>query len=320
MKALLLAAGRQQRWRDDGGTGYKQLIEIGGEAIIRRAYRLISERCPDVVTLVDNPRLRIWDGLNPRKPAHEAWMGEMGKFLDGRPYWPEAGEVVILYGDVYYTEACLDVIFSTPITQPTVFGRARSRRPESFAFRFDVADADEVERIARACAEAGLNDRGGPWRWFLHRHTGATHYGADGPDRVREIATPENGWVETPHDATDDFDKPQHVDTWLKRFGREEGRRIMPKRIATKRIYGIDHHGREVLVAAPGQPIPDGYREPAPAVNLAAPKPATTQSEKVTAELSSLTVPQLRELARRKGVEFDGLRKAELIQAIERAG
>lgn len=311
MRALLLAAGRQQRWRDAGGKGMKQLVEINGEPIIHRAFRLISARCPDVLTLVDNPSLRAWDGLNPRKPAHEPWMGEMGKFLDGKPYWPD-DEVVILYGDAYYTEACLDTIFGGEIDQPTIYGRTKSRRAESFAIRFSVdRDAGEVERIARKCADADLNKRGGPWRWFFHRHTGRTDYSVD---EVRRLATPENGWIETPDDATDDFDEPRQVDAWLRTFRQTERKEIMPQEIAKTRIYGIDGRGREVLVAAPGQPIPAGFREATPTQDFAERGPEQAQS--ADQELARLTVPQLRELAARKGIETDGLRKAELIEAL----
>src|SRR5690606_39163730 len=114
------------------------------------------------------------------KAAHENWMGEMGKFLDGRPYWPESGPIVILYGDVYYTKAVMDRIYGHRPSQPTVYGRARAagRRLESFAFRFDVEQAPEVERVARECADLGLNRKGGPWRWFYRRHTGLPTYSA----------------------------------------------------------------------------------------------------------------------------------------------
>lgn len=305
MKALLLAAGRQQRWVDNGGEGYKQLLEVAGEPIVRRTFRLASKRC-EVVTLVDDPHLRIWDGLNPRKPAHEPWMGEMGKFLDGRPYWPTSGEVVIVYGDVFYTEACLTTIFAGRVDQPTIYGRAQTGSAESFAIRFDVErDADEVERIAKACADADLNKRGGPWRWFFFRHTGETNYQVD---RVREMATRENGWIETPHDATDDFDTPDQFASWLRKH--EPRRQIMPRKKATKRIYGVDRHGRTVLVAAPGQSIPEGFTEPAPPVDHAMPKPEPI------GELDQLTVVQLRELAKRRGIDHAGLRKADLIEAL----
>lgn len=36
------------------------------------------------------------------------------------------------------------------------------------------------------------------------------------------------------------------------------------KRLADRRIYGIDPYGREVLIAVKGGPLPDWYVEPEP--------------------------------------------------------
>lgn len=220
MRTLLLAAGKAERWRHDGGQRRKQLIELRGEQLIRRAYRLAVERGADIVTLVDRPDNPDWQGLNPARPAHEEWMGEMGKFLDGRPYWPESGEVTVIYGDVFYTETAMDLIFDPePVGQVTIYGRANcpERQKESFAIRFDVErDAVEIERVALECVDAGLVQRGGPWRWFHQRHFGNGSYS---PINVESIATPENGWIEMGHDETDDFDRPADVLEWWERFG-----------------------------------------------------------------------------------------------------
>lgn len=218
MKVLLLAAGSQSRWQKHGGKGFKQLTVIDGETVIGRAYRLTATRCPDIITLVRDPDDPVWAGLNPQKPVEEPWMREMGKFLHGRPYWPDTGDVIILYGDAFYTEATLDLIFQGEVTQPTIYGRTRAagRRLEAFAIRFDPArDAEEVERIARECAAAKTNGKGGAFCWFHRRHTGANRYSA--PD-VKKLATPKNGWIETPHDETEDFDKPRDLARWRKKF------------------------------------------------------------------------------------------------------
>lgn len=220
MTVLLLAAGRQSRWQESGGDGFKQQITVDGEPIVHRTFRLAAAAGFDVVTLVQDPGLDCWQGLYPARPSPEPWMGEMGKFLDGRAYWPAAGLVTILYGDVFYTEATLDLILGHVPDQPTVYGRARARgrRLESFGFRFDVADGDEIERVARAAADAGMNQRGGPWRWFHKRHLPELNtYDAN---RVRQLATEANGWVELPPDETDDFDRLADLESWRARFGR----------------------------------------------------------------------------------------------------
>jgi hypothetical protein len=219
---LICAAGTQTRWEKSGGQGLKQLVEIDGEPIIRRLYRLLDERghADNVVTLVRDPSLDCWVGLNPQKPAREDWHGEMGKFLDGRPYWPEQGEVCVLYGDAYYTGACLDAILDHEPNQPTIYGRARAkhRQSESFGIRFRVPDhVEEVERVARLVSERGLNNKAGPWRWFYLRHRPDAQRYRKSVERpaLTLLATEENGWVEVGHDNTDDFDQLTDYTAWL---------------------------------------------------------------------------------------------------------
>lgn len=219
MRTLILAAGKQTRWNESGGDGLKQHITADGEPIIRRAFRLASERCDDVLTIVENTRLGAWRGLNPRKAHPDPRMGEMNKFLDARPHWPDEGHIVLLYGDVYYTPAVLDIIYGHEPTQPTVYGRAlaKGRRLESFSFRFRVPDDVElIERVARECADHGLNVKGGPWRWFHQRHVADGSYSAR---RVKKLAQPENGWIEIPPDETDDFDKVRDLERWRRQTG-----------------------------------------------------------------------------------------------------
>jgi hypothetical protein len=213
MRVLILAAGRQERWRNSGGKGHKQFITVDGEPIIRRTFRLASERCKDVITIVNDPEHERWEGLNPHAPRHEPWMGEMGKFLDSRHLWPDRGDTAVLFADTYFTPEALDLILLSEITQPTVFGRADTprRRLEAFAIRWRSGDRQEVVRIAKSCCKHGLNDQGGTWRWFHHRHT-ASGYSWQ---RVRKLSRKEkNGWVELPPDATDDFDELKNLRKW----------------------------------------------------------------------------------------------------------
>lgn len=256
MHALICAAGSQRRWEESGGRGLKQLIEIDGEPVIRRLYRLAAPYCEQLTTLVRDPSLEAWAGLNPKPPASEPWMGEMGKFLDGKPYWPAAGEVTILYGDAYYTEAAIAAIFGHKTSQPTVFGRARARRSESFAFRFTVPDhVAEVERVARECADAGLVDRGGPWRWFLRRHVAIDRYTKQERRMVTGLATEENGWVEVGHDATDDFDRLEDLERW--QTAHRPPRKGAVMTFYAKRDLFSGSGPTRRLIARKGQPIKD---------------------------------------------------------------
>lgn len=247
MRVLILAAGKQSRWRETGGSGYKQFIEVDGESIIHRTFRLVTERIgarDAIYTVVRDPEDAMWEGLNPRKAEHENWMGEMGKFLDHQHLWGNHA-IVVLWGDVYYTERTLDTILGHKPTQPTIYGRAQSgeRRSESFGMRWGPKDRAEVIRIAKECAEVGLNQKGGPWRWFLRRHTGSDNY--DVRD-VRRVAKEHNGWVEVGHDETDDFDEYPQVRKWRRRWGHatESNGGSMSEMIKIKLLRsraGVDH-------------------------------------------------------------------------------
>lgn len=310
MKVIILAAGSQSRWQQGGGRGFKQLATVGGEALIHRTFRLASARCPDVVTVVRDQADPMWAGLNPKAAKFESWMGEQGKILQCVHLWPAAGEMITLLGDVYYSEDAIAAIFEhDPPAGPTVFGHSGSGvRGEIFAFRFDVnRDRKVVLNTARKATEIE-HSRGGLWRWFYVHATGETSYGRH---RLNQLARRSDAWVELPHDETDDFDHPSYLTTWARKFGRQFGKEIMPGRIATKRIYGIDRHGREVLVAAPGQVVPAGYRQTAPPVDFQAPAPEPDRTP--ADELSRLTVVQLRELADRRQVDVSGLRKAAAV-------
>jgi len=87
------------------------------------------------------------------------------------------------------------------------------------------------------------------------------------------------------------------------------------KRIADRRIYGQDQYGRTVLVAAPGQPIPPGFDDVAPA-----PAPASDPGHvaQTADELKALTRPILDGIARDEGVtDPDKLaNKDEVVTAI----
>jgi hypothetical protein len=88
----------------------------------------------------------------------------------------------------------------------------------------------------------------------------------------------------------------------------------MKKRIADRRIYGHNHRGHRVLVAAPGQPIPEGFDEETGSLVTTS---ASRESEASAAELDEMTVPQLRELAAERGIGVDDkAKKAELIEAL----
>lgn len=234
MQIFILASGSQERWVKSGGTGLKQFIRVDGEALVERLYRQAQSISPDTTVVVSNMRSPAWKNslMSLAEPAHEEWMGEMGKFLDTEYLWGP-GEVCILYGDAYYSDESLAAIFAEPVDQVTIYGRANcpGRSLESFAIRFRVPeDVEEIKLHALPVAEANQNRRGGPWRWYYHKLTGKLNYSekqfyekeqrhvSAGVIAIKDNSTPERGWVEMGHDnLTDDFDSVGDLNTWATR-------------------------------------------------------------------------------------------------------
>jgi hypothetical protein len=106
------------------------------------------------------------------------------------------------------------------------------------------------------------------------------------------------------------WDKGQVFDVAVHPPTRRNGK--MSKRIANRRIYGRDAKGRAVLIAAPGQPIPEGY-----ALDEEAVQPSPVQREKVVASqnLGALKYPELQKLAKKRGIPANQKRD-RLIQAL----
>lgn len=85
--------------------------------------------------------------------------------------------------------------------------------------------------------------------------------------------------------------------------------------IATRRTYGYDRHGRRVLVAAPGHPLPPGFdldaeRKPAKATTKTAPAPSV--------DYSQLKQPELKALLDQRSIEYPNgpVRNAHLVELL----
>lgn len=83
------------------------------------------------------------------------------------------------------------------------------------------------------------------------------------------------------------------------------------KRIATRRIYGRDSKGRAVLIAAPGQPIPDGYD-----VGNEATEPPKRTSVVSSDKLQGMEYPELQKLVKARGVKPKSRKRVDMIAAL----
>jgi hypothetical protein len=85
--------------------------------------------------------------------------------------------------------------------------------------------------------------------------------------------------------------------------------------IAPHRIYGTDHKGRRVLVAAKGQPIPRGFNFRAEQ----GPKNGRAKQPAPAIDYSSLKQPQLKALLEERGIEYPKgpVKNAVLVELLE---
>jgi hypothetical protein len=216
---ILMCAGRAERWGRHLGV-HKHLIPIDGERLLDRTLRLVRRHTPDapVVIVAFDPQYAR-DGCERFEPAHgPVDFCDTDKFLSAESRWADRGQTVILYGDVFFTEAAMATILS--YTGPhRFFGRREGSfftgRPwrEMFALSFPADERhwmhDQLLRL-RHDLLTGRSPRGGGWELFhqLHGRTWDNFIVID--------------------DFTDDFDFPSDFDRWFRRWSNPLHRRLAP--------------------------------------------------------------------------------------------
>ena len=209
--AVLLCGGKGRRWNNYLGIP-KHLIEIGDETLLERTVRLIHLRSNAQIVVVGHDRIPELAGtvVIPPEPYGDEPV-ETDKLLSARSRWSKAGRTFILYGDVWFSEECMDAVFANE-EDFWWFGReGRShftgkRWGELFALAFESWRADHVrEHIVkiRTLLAEGKISRGLGWEVYksmvgipLRIHATGEHF------------TEINDW-------TDDFDAPGEYEMWL---------------------------------------------------------------------------------------------------------
>jgi MobA-like NTP transferase domain len=119
-RAIVIAAGEGSRWDDHEGVP-KHLAVINGERLIDRTARLFSPHA-EVLVVGREPRYetpysrRVPPRLNDRHFGAD-------KFLSSRHLWNRDGRTLVLYGDVFFTEAAVRTIIEWPHRDWYLFGR-----------------------------------------------------------------------------------------------------------------------------------------------------------------------------------------------------
>lgn len=139
MTILIMAGGKQTRWTADYP---KQLAKIGETTLIERTLSQLAGLWPTVVTADERiiSKSQLYSCLSIHKYL-------AGTILSYRPIW--RGQVVILLGDVWYTDRAMKMILDYD-GPGMFFGWSY----EMFAISFNGK-----ERMAEACRQAKFHAR-----------------------------------------------------------------------------------------------------------------------------------------------------------------
>lgn len=202
MRAIVIAAGEGSRWGDYTGVP-KHLVEIGGERLINRTARLFAAHGEVLVVARDERYRTPWSTLE--RPRLDDRNFGADKFLSSRHLWSRDERTLVVYGDVYFTEAAVNTVIRRPEHDWYLFARFGPSsvyggdRGECFVQSFWPANIGDhlaaLRKIVAARRDRCIPEIGG-WQhyramegFFLTDH-------AQGP-RFVEV-----------DDATDDLDYP----------------------------------------------------------------------------------------------------------------
>ena len=192
---------KQERWASFMKCP-KQFIEVMGEALIHRTLRLcgLHFKC-DIHLLAING---LYDSLPVIKLVPESFATKAHSVLSVLDEW-KGGDLVVLYSDVYYSDAAFQCVLHTPGTH--FFGRAgRSaftfkNYGELFALRVAWDDKDYLSEMLHVCVD-NYGRTGQQSFWALYRLM------AGFPVDKHRVES--RLFIEM-HDETDDIDFPQDV-------------------------------------------------------------------------------------------------------------
>jgi hypothetical protein len=228
---LVLAHGDGRRWVNaDGGQflGHpKHFVTVNGETLIGRAVRLFAghPNVDEVVVVGPDERYDLPGARRVALDEINSCGSDMGKFLDTRHLWAEDRRTVIVWGDVWYSQAAVDTICDHPGDAYHVFrrpGRSKvtgHRWDESFAVSFGPGEHVRVVEVAAQLAD--LVRRGRLPSTHIRTHMAAmAGVRTAWLDDLKVAAGCRNQTVID--DWTDDFDSPAEWASWIGR--RMEGR------------------------------------------------------------------------------------------------
>ena len=216
---VIPCAGLAERWDD---ATPKQLAVVDGEPIVWRTVRQIrAHDRTGTIYIVVRPDMvgEAWRpdgvrGVRVTTARLDARRLQADKVLSSAHLWNRTGRTVVLFGDVWFSDAAVAAIvadrrawFACARFGPsTVTGNDHA---ELFGFSFVPYEADTVRRAALRCVR--LADRGllvdwsGGWQIFAAM-LGLPDGDVCAVDRVGQLGTFGAEWALSIDDETDDVD------------------------------------------------------------------------------------------------------------------
>ena len=208
MRVIIPAAGEGRRRGMHGGIRKHRAV-IAGEAVLARLIRLAGERGHRPVVLCHPKYPYGYPDADYAVVEPGGWRNDVGKLAVTRPWWSSTGQTLIVFGDVFLTDAAAEQIFAVR-SEWTMYGRLSAYRfgrkaRSQFGLTFLPHEHRMVWRHIRAvngiapAANAGAH--GGLRKWYQS----ATGQVA-GPK-----PTVDRGHLVTIDDQSDDIDRPKHL-------------------------------------------------------------------------------------------------------------
>lgn len=261
MRVVIIADGSGARWGNHLGIP-KHLVEVDGEPIIYRAQRLFAAAGCEVLVVASDPRYATEHGrLVDANHDYARWL-DGDKFASSAHHWHPKDRTIVVYGDVYFTEAAVQTITTHEGRDWTLFGRfgpsiiTGSKHAEIFAISLHPAHHAEMlaalEHVSDL-ARRQVIDRCGGWELYRAmnglRESECRHRSPQ-PMLARHVVI---------DDWTEDFDRPHDYHAFMARRAPDPITVAVPLRIEDEhRQAAWDYVRKRWGTEYPGWPLVTG--------------------------------------------------------------
>lgn len=142
-RIIIIAAGDATRWNNYMGVT-KHYAVIKGEPIIERTVRLLLERGQSDIWVASKDY--GIDGAHNYRPKLNSRNHDADKFISSNELWHDKKRTIVIYGDVYFSEAGIDAILNHDTALYRLFCRPTGNEDlgypygECFAISFHPQD------------------------------------------------------------------------------------------------------------------------------------------------------------------------------------